>query len=109
VNERGNSVFNDELRQGQLVVVPQNYAVVKEAAEEAFEWIAFKTNENAMFQTLAGRTSAIRAMPVDLVANIYQISHEQAQRLKYNRPETTLFSSRSAEVRRRPAVAAAAE
>lgn len=109
VNERGNSVFNDELRQGQLLVVPQNFAVVKEAAEEAFEWIAFKTNENAMFQTLAGRTSAIRAMPVEVIANIYQISHEQAQRLKYNRPETTLFSSRSAETRRRPAIAAAAE
>nr|AAS67036.1 11S seed storage globulin [Chenopodium quinoa] len=91
VNAQGNSVFDDELRQGQLVVVPQNFAVVKQAGEEGFEWIAFKTCENALFQTLAGRTSAIRAMPLEVISNIYQISREQAYRLKFSRSETTLF------------------
>ncbi|XP_074315816.1 11S globulin seed storage protein 1-like [Silene latifolia] len=95
VNDQGNQVFDDEVSQGQLVVVPQNFAVVKQAREEGFEWISFKTSENAMFQTLAGRTSAIRAMPLDVISNIYQIPREQAQQLKYGRPETTLFRSRN--------------
>ncbi|KAH9608863.1 hypothetical protein KSS87_002352 [Heliosperma pusillum] len=95
VNDQGNQVFDDEVKQGQLVVVPQNFAVVKQAREEGFEWISFKTSENAMFQTLAGRTSAIRAMPLDVISNIYQIPREQAQQLKYGRPETTLFRSRN--------------
>lgn len=91
VNAQGNSVFDDELRQGQIVVVPQNFAVIKQATEEGFEWVSFKTCENALFQTLAGRTSAIRAMPVEVISNIYQISREQAHRLKFSRSETTLF------------------
>ncbi|KAL9227597.1 hypothetical protein vseg_003270 [Gypsophila vaccaria] len=95
VNDQGNRVFDDELSKGQLVVVPQNFAVVKQATEEGFEWISFKTSENAMFQTLAGRTSAIRALPVEVISNIYQIPREQAQQLKFSRPETTLFQSRN--------------
>ncbi|KAK9684949.1 hypothetical protein RND81_10G245100 [Saponaria officinalis] len=95
VNDQGNRVFDDELSKGQLVVVPQNFAVVKQATEEGFEWISFKTSENAMFQTLAGRTSAIRAMPVEVISNIYQIPRDQAQQLKFSRPETTLFRSRN--------------
>lgn len=93
VNNQGNSVFDDELKQGQLVVVPQNYAVLKQASEEGFEWVSFKTNENSMFQTLAGRTSTIRALPVEVISNIYQISREQASRLKFSRSETVIFRS----------------
>lgn len=93
VNDQGQSVFDDELTKGQLVVVPQNFAIIKQAFEEGFEWVSFKTSENAMFQSLAGRTSAIRSLPVDVVSNMYQISREQAFGLKFNRPETTLFRS----------------
>lgn len=101
VNSQGNSVFDDELRQGQLVVVPQNYAVIKQATDEGFEWVGFKTCYNAMIQTLAGRTSAIRAMPVEVISNIYQISREQAYRLKFSRSETTLFRSEGQAYQRR--------
>ncbi|KAL2934776.1 11S globulin subunit beta [Bienertia sinuspersici] len=100
VNSQGNSVFDDELRQGQVVVVPQNFAVIKQASDEGFEWVSFKTSENAMFQSLAGRTSAIRAMPVEVISNVYQISNEQAYRLKFSRSETTLFRSGSQKTRR---------
>ncbi|KAF7153184.1 hypothetical protein RHSIM_Rhsim01G0263100 [Rhododendron simsii] len=96
VDNRGQSVFNDRIREGQMVVVPQNFVVSKQAGNEGFEWVAMKTNENAMFSTLAGRTSALRAMPVDVVANAYQISRDEARRLKMNREETILMEPRRA-------------
>nr|XP_043612243.1 11S globulin seed storage protein G3-like [Erigeron canadensis] len=92
VNHEGNSVFDDELNQGQVVVIPQNFAVIKRAGQQGARWVSFRTNENAMISNLAGRLSAIRSMPVGVVANSYQISVQEAQRLKYNQPETVLLT-----------------
>ncbi|CAK9140619.1 unnamed protein product [Ilex paraguariensis] len=94
VDHRGQTVFNEELREGQIVVVPQNFVIVKEAGNQGLEWVAFKTNDNAMINTLSGRTSVMRGLPVDVVANAYQIPREEARRVKYNRRETILFESR---------------
>ncbi|KVH94293.1 11-S seed storage protein, conserved site-containing protein [Cynara cardunculus var. scolymus] len=95
VNNQGQSVFNEQVREGQLVVVPQNFAVAKQAGQEGCKWISFRTNDNAMINTLAGHNSAIRAMPVDVIANSYQMSKEQASNLKFNRKETVMFNPRS--------------
>lgn len=95
VDHRGQAVFDDQLQEGQIVVAPQNFAVVKQAGNQGFEWVAFRTNDNAMINTLTGRTSALRGMPVDVIANAYQISREEAQRLKFNRQETLLYGSSS--------------
>ncbi|CAN1131618.1 11S globulin [Linum perenne] len=95
VNEKGNSVFDGVLQEGQVVTVPQNFAVVKRAESDRFEWVSFKTNDNAMVNSLAGRTSAIRAIPADVLANAWRISSEEARRLKFNRQETHLASTRS--------------
>ncbi|KAK9061184.1 hypothetical protein SSX86_018364 [Deinandra increscens subsp. villosa] len=92
VNNEGNSVFDDELREGQVVVIPQNFAVIKRAGEQGSRWISFKTNDNAMISNLAGRVSAISSLPVDVVANSYQMSRDDAQRLKFSQRETVLFS-----------------
>ncbi|KAG8370790.1 hypothetical protein BUALT_Bualt13G0020100 [Buddleja alternifolia] len=91
----GQAVFDGQVREGQVVVVPQNFAVVKQAGEQGCEWVEFNTNDNAMINTLSGRTSALRGLPVDVIANAYQISREEAERLKYNREETLIFSGRS--------------
>ncbi|KAK3028148.1 hypothetical protein RJ639_039009 [Escallonia herrerae] len=95
VDQRGEAVFDDQIRQGQVVVAPQNYAVMKQAGNQGFEWVSFRTNDNAVISTLAGRTSAIRAIPVDVISNAYQISREEAQRLKFGREETFLFGPSS--------------
>ncbi|XP_026410158.1 11S globulin subunit beta-like [Papaver somniferum] len=91
VGNAGRQVFNGQLNQGQILVVPQNFAVVKQAGNEGFEWVAFKTNDNAMMSPLVGKTSALRAMPADVLMNAYQISREEANRLKNNRREETLI------------------
>ncbi|KAJ4837057.1 hypothetical protein Tsubulata_011158, partial [Turnera subulata] len=54
VDHSGQTVFNGELREGQVLTVPQNFAAAKRAEGERFEWVAFKTNDNAMFSPLAG-------------------------------------------------------
>ena len=92
VNDQGQSVFNDQVRERQLVVVPQNFAVVKQAGQQGCSWISFRTNDNAMINTLAGRTSAMRAFPLAVLTNAYQMSMEEAQQLKYSRDETVLLS-----------------
>ncbi|KAA8539016.1 hypothetical protein F0562_025708 [Nyssa sinensis] len=94
----GNSnrpAYDGEVRQGQLLIVPQNFAVVKQAGNQGLEWISFKTNDVAKISPLAGRTSVIRAMPEEVLMNAYQISRDEARRLKYNREEVTILSPRS--------------
>ncbi|THG02593.1 hypothetical protein TEA_003148 [Camellia sinensis var. sinensis] len=93
VDHRGQSVFNERIQEGQMVVVPQNFVVVKQAGRDGFEWVALKTNERAIFSTLAGHTSALRAIPVDVLANAYQISRDEAMKLKRRRDESIMFEA----------------
>ena len=91
VDDSGRSVFNNELQHGQVLTVPQNFAVVKRASSEGFEWVAFKTNDNAQITPLAGQNSAIRAIPADVLTNAYRISREGAQELKDNSQDIALI------------------
>lgn len=102
VDDFGRTVFDGQLRQGQALTVPQNFVIVKQAENEGFEWVSFKTNDRAKVNQLAGRTSFIQALPEDVIANAYQISREQARRLKYNRQEVSMFRTSQ----RRTAIAA---
>ncbi|CAA3011204.1 legumin A-like [Olea europaea subsp. europaea] len=92
VDNRGQAVFDDTIQEGQVVVVPHNFAVVKQAGDQGFEWVEFNTNENAMINTISGRTSSFRGLPVDVIVNAYQVSRKVAEQLKFNRQETLIFS-----------------
>lgn len=90
--ETGRLVFDGQVREGQLLVIPQNFVVVKKADEqEGLQWVAFKTNDNAMISPLAGRISAIRAMPEEVLMNSYGLSRDEVRRLKYGRQELSVF------------------
>ncbi|KAL6271431.1 hypothetical protein ACE6H2_028342 [Prunus campanulata] len=93
VNENGDPILDQEVQQGQLFIVPQNHGVIQQAGNQGFEYIALKTEDNAFINTMAGRTSFLRALPDEVLANAYQISREQARQLKYNRQETIALSS----------------
>ncbi|KAH9764380.1 glutelin type-A 1 [Citrus sinensis] len=92
VAENGENVFDGQIREGQLIVVPQGFAVVKRAGNRGLEWISFKTNDVAMTSQLAGRASVLRGLPLDVIQNSFQVSRDEAQRLKYNRQELTVFT-----------------
>ena len=87
----GRSMFDGQVQEGQLIVIPQNFALIKKAGSQGLEWIAFKTNDNAITSPLAGRLSAIRSMPEEVLMNSYDISREEARNLKFNREELTVF------------------
>ncbi|KDP40337.1 hypothetical protein JCGZ_02335 [Jatropha curcas] len=92
VDDNGETVFDGEVQAGQILTSPQNFVVVKRAGSEGLEWVSFKTNDNAKIDQLAGRVSAIRSIPEEVLANVFQVSREDARRLKENRQEVTLFS-----------------
>nr|XP_027071515.1 LOW QUALITY PROTEIN: 12S seed storage globulin 1-like [Coffea arabica] len=93
VDHRGQCVLDEQLSEGQVVVVPMNYAVVEQAGNnQGFEWVGFNTNDNAMINTIAGRSSTFRGLPTSVVANALQIWEDEAQQLKFNRVETMIFS-----------------
>ncbi|KAG2727915.1 hypothetical protein I3760_01G181200 [Carya illinoinensis] len=94
VGENGQNVFDGEVREGHVLTVPQNFEVIKKAENQGFEWVAFKTNDNAMINPLAGWLSTMRAVPEDVLINAYRIDRQEARSLKY-RDETTLCSSDS--------------
>lgn len=91
VDQSGRTVLDDNVRQGQLLVVPQNFAVANQAQEDNFEWIALKTNENAIINQITGKGSAINALPDDLLANAYGLSNEEVKMLKQNRAQDSLI------------------
>ncbi|WCJ38319.1 11S globulin seed storage protein 1 [Euphorbia peplus] len=108
VDENGNCMFDGSFSKGQVLTVPQNFVVMKQAESDRFEYVAFKTNENAMTADLSGRTSTMRAMPVEVIANAFQMSIEDAMRIKFGREETTLAMSRRQQGRGFRVLAAAA-
>ncbi|CAI9091481.1 OLC1v1026521C2 [Oldenlandia corymbosa var. corymbosa] len=100
----GNSnrpVFDGEVREGQLLIVPQNFAHFKQAGNQGCEWFTVKTNDQARTSPLVGKTSVIRAMPEEVLINAYQLSREEARRIKYNRQEVTILSPQYSESQQR--------
>lgn len=85
-------VFDGQVKEGQLVVVPQNFVVMCQAGNNGFEWISFKTNDNAMSTPVAGKTSALAAMPLDVLVNAFQgLSRDEAMNLKNNRRQESII------------------
>uniref|UniRef100_A0A0D9VFN1 Cupin type-1 domain-containing protein n=1 Tax=Leersia perrieri TaxID=77586 RepID=A0A0D9VFN1_9ORYZ len=95
VDHRGRSVFNGELRQQQILLIPQNFVVAVKARREGFAWVSFKTNHNAIDSQISGKASILRALPVDVVANAYRLSREESRAVKFNRgDEMAVFAPR---------------
>jgi Cupin len=64
INNQGRTVFDGQLWSRQLLLIPQNYAVLVRAdQQQQFEWVSFKTNQNAIVNQLIGKTSTIRGLP----------------------------------------------
>ena len=86
-NNQGRSVFNGVLHQGQLLIIPQNHAVIKKAEHNGCQYVAIKTISDPTVSWVAGKNSILRALPVDVIANAYRISRDEARRLKNNRAD----------------------
>ncbi|KAF7818424.1 glycinin G3 [Senna tora] len=80
----GNTVFDGQLEEGQVLTVPQNFALAVKSQCENFRYVAFKTNGRAMMAPLAGRTSVIASWPEEVVQHAFQLERQQARQLKNN-------------------------
>ncbi|KAL3644968.1 11s globulin seed storage protein 2 [Castilleja foliolosa] len=85
VSHTGESLMNDRVNQGDMFVIPQYYTSTARAGNNGFEWVAFMTTGLPLHNPLAGYTSVIKGMPLQVLTNAYQISPKQAQGLKMNR------------------------
>ncbi|XP_041006000.1 11S globulin seed storage protein 2-like [Juglans microcarpa x Juglans regia] len=98
VDDNGNNVFDERVKRGDVFVIPQFFAVTSKAGNDGFEYVTIKTSGQPMKSPMAGYTSVIKAMPIDVLANAYQMSLRDAQNLKNSRGHQSflLSSSRSA-------------
>nr|AAD47382.1 glycinin [Arachis hypogaea] len=86
VDSNGNRVYDEELQEGHVLVVPQNFAVAGKSQSENFEYVAFKTDSRPSIANFAGENSFIDNLPEEVVANSYGLPREQARQLKNNNP-----------------------
>ena len=63
VSNNGQAVMDEQVKHGDLFVVPQFFSTTARAGKTGFEWVAFKTNKSPMKSPVAGYTSVLRAMP----------------------------------------------
>ncbi|KAI3859209.1 hypothetical protein MKX03_034613 [Papaver bracteatum] len=91
VGSNGQTVLDNRVNQGELFVVPQHFVSTIRAGNNGFEYVAFKTSGQPMKSPLVGYTSAFKAMPIQVLANSFQISTQEAQNLKYNREHHTML------------------
>ncbi|KZV21488.1 11S globulin seed storage protein 2-like [Dorcoceras hygrometricum] len=84
-DHNGQTMMSDRVNKGDMFVVPQYYVSAARAGENGFEWVAFKTTGWPMRNSLAGYTSVIRGLPLQVITNSYHMSPKQAEGLKMNR------------------------
>ncbi|XP_045792867.1 legumin A2-like [Trifolium pratense] len=99
VNCNGNTVFNGELEAGRALIVPQNFAVAAKSLSDRFTYVAFKTNDNAAIARLAGTSSTLSGMPVDVIAATFNMQRNEARQVKSNNPFKFLVPPRESERR----------
>ncbi|KAI5426465.1 hypothetical protein KIW84_032047 [Lathyrus oleraceus] len=99
VNCNGNTVFDGELEAGRALTVPQNYAVAAKSLSDRFSYVAFKTNDRAGIARLAGTSSVINNLPLDVVAATFNLQRNEARQLKSNNPFKFLVPARESENR----------
>ncbi|EEF32199.1 11S globulin subunit beta precursor, putative [Ricinus communis] len=95
INDHGETMLDGQVREGQILTIPQNFVAMSKASNEGLEWVSFKTNDNPKMSQIAGSVSVIKSMPEKVIANAFQVSREDARRLKENRREIVMLSPSS--------------
>jgi hypothetical protein len=82
VNCEGNAVFDDNVKKGQLLVVPQNFVVAEQAGEEeGFEYVVFKTNDRA---SVSHVKQVFSGTPAEVLANVFGLRLNEVAQIKSN-------------------------
>nr|AAP15457.1 13S globulin [Fagopyrum esculentum]AAQ56206.1 13S globulin [Fagopyrum esculentum] len=93
VDDNGQTVLDDRVSEGSMVVIPQFYISTCRAGRDGLEYVSFETTANPMSSPLNGHASVFKGMPIPVLSNSYQISPRAAYELKQTRShEHGLFS-----------------
>ncbi|KAL7198578.1 hypothetical protein ACSBR2_020964 [Camellia fascicularis] len=93
VDNRGQNVMNDRVNEDEMFVIPQYFAATMRAGTNGLEFLSFRTNGSPLKSTVGGYTSVLRAMPLEVITNAYQMSPSQAEGLKFNTGRQTYLAS----------------
>ncbi|GMH25764.1 hypothetical protein Nepgr_027607 [Nepenthes gracilis] len=93
VGSRGQTVMDDRVGEGDMFVIPQFFASMCRAGSDGFEFVSIKTTSSPMKSHTVGRTSVLKAMPLQVIANSYGVSMSEAYGIKQNRGRQHVFLS----------------
>ncbi|XP_065873976.1 11S globulin seed storage protein 1-like [Euphorbia lathyris] len=93
VSDSGKNVFDDIIKEGQLLSVPHSFLIAEQAKSDRFEYVTFKTNANPITSDLSGRNSVINYLPLEVLENAFNINKEEAKMVKFGRKETSLVKT----------------
>ncbi|XP_065875695.1 11S globulin seed storage protein Ana o 2.0101-like [Euphorbia lathyris] len=93
VDDNGKNVFDDMVKEGQVLLVPHSFLMVEQSNSERFEYVTFKTNANPITSDLSGRKSVINCLPLEVLTNAFKITQDEAKKVKFGRKETSLAKS----------------
>ncbi|XP_078440271.1 11S globulin seed storage protein 2-like [Wolffia australiana] len=91
VSDEGKTIFDENVKSGDVFVIPQFFASIHRAGSDGAEWVAFKTSPAAMRSPIAGHASVLKGMPMSVIASAFKISESQAQELKCNREDQMMM------------------
>ncbi|KAG4396334.1 hypothetical protein AAZX31_19G150900 [Glycine max] len=99
VNCNGERVFDGELQEGQVLIVPQNFAVAARSQSDNFEYVSFKTNDRPSIGNLAGANSLLNALPEEVIQQTFNLRRQQARQVKNNNPFSFLVPPKESQRR----------
>ncbi|KAL5990585.1 hypothetical protein ACLOJK_011487 [Asimina triloba] len=88
----GQTVCDATVKEGDMLVIPQYFVVMKKAGDRGCEWVSFKTSPLPMKNPLVGKASSFNGMPASVLRNAYEkLTYEEARQLKRNRQQFLMF------------------
>ncbi|WCJ38333.1 11S globulin seed storage protein 1 [Euphorbia peplus] len=92
-DDNGKNVFDDDVNEGRILVVPKFMVMAEKANSERFEYVTFKPNANPISYDVSGRKSVVYGLPLAVVTNAFSITEEEAKKVKFAREETSLATT----------------
>ncbi|KAH7404535.1 hypothetical protein KP509_15G030600 [Ceratopteris richardii] len=95
----GTTVFDDEVREGSVLAIPQFFPSLKVAGGEGLEYINVLSSANPFIDYLAGKNSLFRGIPEQVLEAAFNVEKGQLER--FGRSEEVIFPPWSAEAQER--------
>jgi len=89
----GQTVYDEQVREGTVIVIPQFFPSLKIAGNQGMEWINLLTSDGPSTSFLAGRNSVYRGIPKQVVAAAFNVDEEKLREL--GRDQEIIFPPRS--------------